>query len=93
MEGFLRFPLACDEPERPIANFLSTGKPLVRPGKKNGSGQTALHDAIDMPGEHFSLLFLRMPESVHAKFAQDERALVGQILQTQQITLEIALVV
>ena len=46
-----------------------------------------------MPTEHFGLLLLRMPDRVHAEFPKDERMLAGQILQPQQITLKIALVV
>ncbi len=34
-----------------------------------------------------------MPDGVHAEFAQDKRMLAGEILQPQQITLEILLVV
>ena len=34
-----------------------------------------------------------MPDGVHAEFAQDQRTLAGEILQPQQVTLEIALVV
>ena len=92
-EGFLRFPLPCDDPECPIADFLSTGKPFVRPGKKNRAGKTAFHHAIDMPAEHFSLLVLRMPDRIQAEFAKDQRTLFRQILQTQQVAFEIALIV
>src|SRR6267154_3809330 len=45
-----------------------------------------------MPTEHFGLLLLRMPDGVHAEFAQDKRMLAGEILQPQQIALEILLV-
>ena len=46
-----------------------------------------------MPAEHFRLLILRMPDRVHAEFTKNERLLAREILQSQQIALEIPLIV
>ena len=74
VERFLGRPLARDDPKRPIANILPASKPFVRPRKKDGSGETTFHHAVNVPTEHFRLLFLRMADRVHAEFAKDERA-------------------
>ena len=46
-----------------------------------------------MPAEHFGLFILAMPDRIHAELAQHEWPIFGQILQAQQVTLELALVV
>ena len=89
----LRFALSRDDAKCPVCNFLAAGEPFIRPCEKNGSSQTAFYHAIDVPTEHFGLFFLRMPDGVHAEFPQDKRMLAGEILQPQQVTLEILLVV
>src|SRR5436190_11445624 len=93
VECFFRYALSSDNPECPIRDFLATSEPFIRPRKKNSSGKTAFYDAVDMPTQHFGLFILRMPDRVHAKFPQDKRMLASEILQPQQVTLEIALVV
>ena len=93
VKGFLWFPLTGNDSKCPIRNFLSAGKPFIRPRKENSSGKAALYNAVDMPTQHLSLLILRMPDGIHAELTQDKRSLAGQILQTQQIALEITLIV
>src|SRR5437667_9222198 len=93
VERLLGFAFARDDTECPVCNFFTAGEPLIRPREKNGSSQTAFYHAIDVPTEHFGLFVLRMPDGVHAEFAQDEGMLAGEILQPQQVTLEILLVV
>src|SRR5215475_4604189 len=93
IERLLRLAVARDDTESPVRNLLPARKPFVRPGEKNRSGKTAFHHAVDVPAEHFGLLLLRMPDRVHAEFAQDKRMFAGEILQPQQVTFEIALVV
>src|SRR5262249_34259122 len=93
MERLFRPALARDDAKRPIRNFLPAGEPFVRPGEKNRSSQTALHHAVDMPAKHFGLLLLRMPDRVHPEFSEDERMFAREILQSEQIALEIALIV
>src|SRR5437667_6764916 len=93
VERLLGFAFARDDTECPVCNFFTAGEPLIRPREKNGSCQTAFYHAIDVPTEHFGLFVLRMSDGVHAEFAQDKRMLAGEILQPQQITLEIVLVV
>ena len=80
-ECLLRLAPPGHDSKRPIGDLLIAGEPFVRPGKKNRPGKTALYHAIDVPAEHFSLLFLRMPDRVHAEFPEDKRALFSQILQ------------
>src|SRR5438093_4633841 len=77
--------LARDDAERPVRDFLAAGEPFVCPGKKNRTGEAALHNAVDVPAEHFCLFLLRMPDRVHSEFAQDQGMLTGEILQPQQI--------
>src|SRR5438093_12640745 len=93
LERLLGFAFARDDTECPVCNFFTAGEPLIRPREKNGSSQTAFYHAIDVPTEHFGLFVLRMSDGVHAEFAQDKRMLAGEILQPQQVTLEILLVV
>ena len=93
VERLLRFALPRDEAERPIRNFLAAREPFVRPGEKNRSGQTAFHHAVNVPAEHFGLLVLRMPDRVHAELTKNKRMFAGEILQPQQVTFEIALIV
>src|SRR5947207_4069313 len=93
VECFFRYALSAYNPECPIRDFLATGEPFIRPRKKNSSGKTAFYDAVDMPTQHFGLFILRMPDRVHAEFPQDKRMLASEILQPQQVTLEIRLVV
>src|SRR5215831_7397238 len=83
VERLLRLALARDDAERPVGNLLAAGEPFVRPGEKNRSGKTAFHHAVDVPAKHFRLLLLRMPDRVHAEFAQDKRMLASEILQPQ----------
>ena len=93
IERLLRFALARDDAKCPVCNFLAAREPFIRPREKNGSSQAAFYHAVHMPAEHFGLFLLRMPDCVHAEFAQDKRMLAGEILQPQQVTLEILLVV
>src|ERR1700693_1812718 len=93
VKRFLRLALARYEPERPVRYFVAAGKPFVRPGKQDGPGQSAFGHALDVPAEHFRLLFLRMANCVHTELPQNERTLAGEILQAQKVMFEIALVV
>ena len=93
VERLLRLALPRDDAERPVRNFLAAREPFVRPGEKNRSGKTAFHHAVDVPAKHFGLLLLRMPDRVHAEFTEDKRMFAGEILQPQQVTFEIALIV
>ena len=93
VERLLWLALPRDNPERPVRNFLASRKPFIRPGKKNRSGQTAFHHAVNVPAEHFGLLVLRMPDRVHAELTKNKRMFAGEILQPQQVTFEIALIV
>src|SRR2546423_12489782 len=92
-EGLLWFALARDKPERPVGDLLPAGEPFVSPGKENSAGQTAFHHAVDMPAEHCGLLILGVANRVHPEFAEDERTILGEILQAQEVTLECVLVV
>src|SRR5207237_3735880 len=92
-ERLLRFALARDQTKRPIGDLLSAGEPFIGPGKEDRPGQSAFHDAVDVPAEHVGLLVLRVTYRVHAEFAEDERAIFGEILQAQEVTLERVLVV
>ena len=85
--------IAPNESERPVGDLLFAGVPFVGPGEKNRSGQTAAHDAVDVPAEHFGLLVFAVANRVHPEFAEHERFFFRQILQSQQILFEIALVV
>ncbi len=93
VEDLFRFACAGDDSESPISDLLLAGEPFVGPGKKDGSGQPALHHAVHMPAEHFRLLIFRVANRVHAEFTQDERPVFREILQAQQIAFEISLVV
>src|SRR5215470_7686784 len=93
MQRFLWLASASDQPERPIRNFLLAGVPFVRPGKENGAGESAFDHAVDMPAQHICLFVLTVPDRVHPEFAKDKRTLFGEILQSEEITLEVALVV
>src|SRR5207237_8383986 len=74
-------------------HFVTAGKPFVRPGKQNRPGQPTFCDAFHVPAEHFGLFVLRMTNRVHSKLAKNERTFASQILQTQKIAFEIALIV
>ena len=89
---FLRLTIAGDDAKCPIGHFLPAGEPFVRPGKQNRSGQAAFRDALDVPAKHFRLLVLRMADRVHAELAEDQRTFLGEILQPQKVTLEVALI-
>src|SRR5438477_4088843 len=92
MERLLWLSIASDQPERPIRNFLLAAVPFVGPGKVNRTGESAFDHAVDMPTQHICLFVLTVPDRVHPKFAKNKRMLLGEILQAEQITLEIALV-
>src|SRR3954451_1989450 len=89
---FFWFAFARDQAERPITDFLAARKPFVGPGKENRSGQSALHDAVDVPAKHLGLLLLSVPDRVHSKFAKNKGTIFGKILEAQQVTLEGVLV-
>src|SRR5439155_20784470 len=82
-----------NDTEPPIRKYLPSRKPLHRPGEKNRSGKTAFNHAVNVPTEHFGMLVLRMPDRVHAEFNNNKRMFTGEILQPQQVTFEIALIV
>ena len=44
-----------------------------------------------MPAQHLLLLLLGMPDRIHAEFTKDERLVVGEILKTRQVAVEIIL--
>src|SRR6478672_12045014 len=92
-ERLLRFALARDESESPVADLLPAGEPFVGPGEQYRSGEAALHHAVDVPAEHLGLLVLRMADRVHSEFPKDERTIFGKILETEQVALERVLVV
>jgi len=60
---------------------MAAGEPFIRPRKKNRSRQTAFHNAVDVPAEHFGLLLLRVADRVHAEFTENKRMLAREILQ------------
>src|ERR1022692_4748729 len=93
VKSFFRLARTGDNSEGPIGNFLFAGVPFVSPGEENSSSQTAPHHAVDVPAQHLGLLFLGMANRVHAEFAQNKRALFAQILKTQKIFFEVALIV
>src|SRR5437016_4115167 len=93
MKCFFWLPIARDKSECPIRDLLFASVPFVSPRKEDRAGESTLDHAIDMPAQHFGLLILAVPDRVHPEFAQDERTIFGQILQTEEITLEIALLV
>src|ERR1700757_1506451 len=93
MQRFLWLSIARDQPERPIRDFLLAGVPFVGPGKENRTGEPAFDHAVNVPTQHVRLLILSMPDGVHSKLAEDERPLFRKVLQTQKVTLEIALIV
>src|SRR5436190_11718349 len=86
-ERFLRLARARHESESPIGDLLFSGEPFVGPGKKDGPGQAAFYDAIDMPAEHLRLLLLGVADRVHAEFTQYQRAILGEILQAKEVAL------
>src|SRR6266404_832557 len=90
---FLRLAVPSNDPKCPIRNFFTARIPFVRPGKKNRPCKTAFYYAVDMPPEHVGLLVLRMPDCVHAEFPEDKRMLASEILQSEQVAFEIALIV
>ncbi len=91
MKRFFWLAIARDKSECPISDLLFAGEPFVGPGKENGASESTFDHAIDMPAQHFGLLVLAVSDCVHSEFAQDERTLFDEILQTEEITLEIAL--
>src|SRR5438477_9273930 len=91
MKGCFWLPIARDKSECPISDLLFAGVPFVGPGKENGASESTFDHAIDMPAQHFGLLILAVSDCVHSEFAQDERTLFDEILQTEEITLEIGL--
>src|SRR3977135_1395104 len=93
MKRFFWLPIARDKSECPISDLLFAGIPFVGPGKENRARDPTFDPPNDMPAEHFGLLILSVPDRVHPEFAQDERTIFGQILQTEEIALEIALLV
>src|SRR3982751_6577629 len=91
MQGLPWLSIARDQTECPICDFLLARVPFVGPGEENGAGQSALDYAVDVPAQHFRLLVLTMSNRVHPKFAENERTLLSEILQTEEITFEIGL--
>src|SRR3954470_22475380 len=92
VESFFWLTITADKAKRPVRDFLITRVPFVCPREKDGTGETAMHHAVDMPAEHFRLLVFGMTDGVHPEFAEDERPVFGQVLQAQQIAFKIALV-
>src|SRR6476620_1476977 len=93
MQRFFWLSIASDQSECPIRDFLLAGVPFVGPRKEDCAGQSAFNYAIDMPAQHVRLLVLSVPDRVHPEFAKDKRTLLGEILQSEEITLEVALLV
>src|SRR4030095_3077240 len=93
MQRSLWLSIASHQSECPIRNFLLAGVPFVGPGKENRTGESAFDHAVDMPAQHVRLLVLSVPDRLHPKFAKDKRTLLGEILQSEEITLEVALLV
>src|SRR6266404_9759685 len=93
VERLFRATIARNDTECPVRHFLSAGKPFIRPGKQNRSGESAFRDALDVPAEHLGLFVLRMANRVHSELTENERTFLRQILQPQKVTLEIALIV
>ena len=83
-KDFFWLPIARDKSECPISDFLFAGVPFIGPGKENGASESAFHHAVDMPAEHFGLLIFAVSNCVHPEFAQNERPLFDEILQTQR---------
>src|ERR1051325_10057150 len=93
MQRFFWLSIASNQSKRPIRDFLLAGVPFVSPGKEDCARESAFNDAIDMPTQHFRLLVMSVPDRVHSEFSKDKRALFGEILQSKEITLEVALIV
>ena len=93
MQRFFWLSIASDQPKCPIRNFLLAGVPFVGPGKKDCAGESAFNHAIDMPAQHFRLFLLGVSDRVHPEFAKNKRTLLDEVLQSKEITLEVALIV
>ena len=85
--------VAPDEAERPIENFLSPAEPLIGPRVNYRSRQAAADDAFDVPAEHFGLLLFGVADGIHAEFAENERLVVGEVLQAGEVAVKILLAV
>ncbi len=85
--------VAAHEAERPVENFLASAEPFIGPRVDDCAGETAADDAFDVPAEHFGLLLLGVANGVHAEFAEDERLVVGEILQAGEVAVEVVLAV
>src|SRR3981081_2098192 len=84
VKRFFGLARARDNSKGPIGNFLIARVPFVGPGKEDGSSEAAAHDAVNVPAEHLGLLFLRMPDGVHAELTENERTFFRQILPTHK---------
>src|SRR5690348_14450584 len=93
VQRFFWLSLPSDQSKRPIRDFLLAGVPFIGPGKEDRARETAFNHTIDMPAQHFRLLVLSVPDRVHSEFAKDKRAFLGEILQSKEIPLEVALIV
>ena len=91
--GFLRLPLARDQTEGPIGDFLATAEPFVGPRVNDRSGQPAAHHALDVPGDHFRLLVFAVADGVHAEFPEHERTVLREVLQAREVAIEVLLTV
>ena len=91
--GFLRLPLARDQTEGPIGDFLAAAEPFVGPRVNDRSGQPAAHHALDVPGDHFRLLVFAVADGIHAEFPEHERTVLREVLQAREVAIEVLLTV
>ena len=88
-EGFLGSAVATDEPEVPVEDLVASAEPLVGPGVKDRPGESATHHGIEMPADHLGLLLLGVADGVHAELPHDEGLVLGEVLESGQVALEV----
>ena len=63
--------------------------PFVGPGVEDCSGQTSAYYGIEVPSDHLRLFLLGVADGIHAEFAHDERLVLGEILESGEIAVEV----
>src|SRR6478672_7269795 len=70
---------------------MPAGEPFICPGKKDRPRRATADHTVEMPDKDLRLHLFRLANGIEAELAENERFVLGEVLQPGEILFEIAL--
>ena len=80
--------LGVSDTERPILDRVPPGVPIIGPRENISTCQTQERGFAQVICEQPGLLRVPMPKGVHAELAQNQRAIAGKVMESENVVTE-----